>query len=508
MQAGRLPGCGANLRALMAPYAYAVLSGLLMWAAYPPLGWGVLGFVAPIPLFLGLRMVERGPTALGVGFTYGFVFFGLMLNYVRFVGFVAWIPLTVLMAASAAAYGLLVWTFRHWPPTRWWLIVIGGWGLWEFIRVHVPFGGFPWGILGYSTGGVDGFIGSVQWVGPSGWSILTIAVAAGAALVIEDRSNWRLLVDPAVVVMLVALGGSLFAPSADGEVLKVAIIQGNTPCPQTRCQNENERIYGSHLLLTQSLAPDDVDLVVWPENSTGGGFDPVTNTDVREALAAEAQRLDAYMLISGTRGVSAEEFLNVNVMISSNGNVVGEYAKRHPVPFGEFVPLRAALDFIPQLDRVPRDMVRGEEAAVFELPGGTLGSLISFEGSFARLMRDEIEAGAELMVVATNESTYIDSPASDQLINLTRVNAAAMGVDLVHAAITGRSVIVKADGELIGSTDVLTTEVLLGEVRFRTAGPTLYARIGDWLLLVSLAAAAAALLVPGEGRPERGRKGP
>jgi apolipoprotein N-acyltransferase len=229
---------------------------------------------------------------------------------------------------------------------------------------------------------------------------------------------------------------------------------------------------------------------------------------VREALAAEAQRLDAYMLISGTRGVSAEEFLNVNVMISSNGNVVGEYAKRHPVPFGEFVPLRAALDFIPQLDRVPRDMVRGEEAAVFELPGGTLGSLISFEGSFARLMRDEIEAGAELMVVATNESTYIDSPASDQLINLTRVNAAAMGVDLVHAAITGRSVIVKADGELIGSTEVLTTEVLLGEVRFRTAGPTLYARFGDWLLLVALAAAAAALLVPGEGRPERGHKGP
>jgi apolipoprotein N-acyltransferase len=191
--------------------------------------------------------------------------------------------------------------------------------------------------------------------------------------------------------------------------------------------------------------------------------------------------------------------------MNQRGNIVGEYAKRHPVPFGEYVPLRAALDFIPQLDRVPRDMARGEEAVVFELPGGTLGSVISFEGSFARLMRDEVKAGAELMVVATNESTYIDSPASDQLINLTRVNAAAVGVDLVHAAITGRSVIVKADGEVVASTDVLTTEVLLGEVQFRNAGPTLYARFGDWLLLVSLAAAAAALLVPGEGRPERRR---
>ena len=65
--------------------------------------------------------------------------------------------------------------------------------------------------------------------------------------------------------------------------------------------------------------------------------------------------------------------------------------------------LRVAVEYseedkVPQLDRVPRDMVRGEEAVVFEMPGGTLGSVISFEGSFSRIMRDEIEADLRVLL--------------------------------------------------------------------------------------------------------------
>ena len=82
---------------------------------------------------------------------------------------------------------------------------------------------------------------------------------------------------------------------------------------------------------------------------------------VRREIIEEARRLEAYILISGTRIVGTDEFLNVNVLYSPDGVKVGEYLKRHPVPFGEYVPLRGLLDFIPQLDQVPRDMIRGNE---------------------------------------------------------------------------------------------------------------------------------------------------
>ena len=488
----------------MAPYFAAVVAAVLMWAAFPPIGWGLLAFIAPAPLLWGLRRVEAGWAAIGLGFLYGAVFFGVLLNYIRFVGVVAWVPLVIWLSATSAGYGVLVWAFRHWPANRWFLVVVGGWGLWELLRTRFPFGGFPWGTTGYAAAGNPGAIGSVQWIGPSGWSIIAVAIAASLVLYAEDRDNWRLIVDSAVVALLVALGGSLFPPEADEAPVRVAIVQGNSPCPQTHCQNERQRIYESHLELTRSIPRLSVDLVVWPENSTGGLFEPENNFDVRAQIAAEARRLEAYFLISGTRSVSSEEFLNINMMFNPAGVKVGEYAKRHPVPFGEYVPLRDLLDFIPQLDQVPRDMVRGDRAVVFDLPQGTIGSVISFEGAFPRRLRSEVNAGAQALIVATNESTWGTSEAAEQFIGLTRVNAAAFGQDLVHAAITGKSVFIKADGTIGDGTGLLTRELLIGEINIRNSGRTFYARFGDWLLFLAMSAAVAAVVIPGEGRPEFG----
>jgi apolipoprotein N-acyltransferase len=491
----------------MAPYVAALLSGLLMWAAFPPLGWGLLAFVGPVPLLWALRRVERAGGAIAVGFLYGGVFFGLLLRWVFVLGAVAWIPLTIWLASLTAGFGLLVWVFRLWPAGRWWLIVVGSWGVWELLRARFPWGGFPWGSVGYAAAGNPGFIGSVQWVGPSGWTILAVGVAAGIVLIIEDSANWRLLVDPLVVVLMLGLGGSLLAPHADGDPIRVAIIQGGSPCPGTHCQNENQRIYERHLELTRSLTPESVDLVVWAENAFGTPYDPITNPDVRAELKDEASRLGAYILASGTERVGDTEFLNLNIVYSPFGAEVGRYAKRHPVPFGEFVPFRGLLDFIPQLDQVPRDMVPGDEPVVFPVKEGVVGSVISFEGAFPRYLRDEARSGSQLMVVTSNESSYGNAPASDQFIGLTRVNAAAVGQDLVHAAITGKSTFISADGEVGDTTDLFTEEILLGVVHFRTAGLTLYARFGDWMLLVAAAGAVAAVMVPGEGRPEGGLRG-
>jgi len=82
-----------------------------------------------------------------------------------------------------------------------------------------------------------------------------------------------------------------------------------------------------------------------------------------------------------------------------------------------------------------------------------------------------------------------------------------VGQDLIHAAITGKSTFITAAGEVGEKTDLFTDEVLLGEVHFRAAGLTLYARFGDWVLLAAAAGAVAAVMVPGEGRPEGGLRG-
>jgi apolipoprotein N-acyltransferase len=116
---------------------------------------------------------------------------------------------------------------------------------------------------------------------------------------------------------------------------------------------------------------------------------------------------------------------------------------------------------------------------------------VSWEGSFARFARDEVEAGAELLVVATNQGSYPFSVASDQLIGMTRMRSAELGTDLVHAGVVGRSTIITDSGEVGPVTGLATSEILTGEVQLRTAGPTLFAQFGDWFQWLAVLAGLA-----------------
>ena len=112
-----------------------------------------------------------------------------------------------------------------------------------------------------------------------------------------------------------------------------------------------------------------------------------------------------------------------------------------------------------------------------------------------------------MMVSRSNTTSSPDAPASDQFIEMARVNAAAIGQDLALVAITGKSTFIEAEGTVGVKTELLEERVITADLQFRTAGPTVFTRFGDWLVLVALAAGAAAIFTPGPGRPEGGLRG-
>ncbi len=469
-----------------------LLSAFLMWAAFPPLGWGVLAVVAPTPLLAALRRVETRRGAAAIGFAYGVAFYSMLLFWVKATGYLSVIALVLLLSAYSTLYALVVFRARRWGSTAWWLTAIGAWALIELVRLHVPFGGFSWGLLGYPAGEYDWTRGATQLIGTTGWSVGFVSIAAGLALFVTDRRRpARWLVLSLAVVTVLSIAGAVAPPSADGEAVRVAIIQGNSPCPGEHCPAENVQIFDSHLELTRTLTPGQARLVVWPESSAGSSVELATHPDRLAQVAAEARRLDAWFLVGSQRTLDDESFTNLNLVLDSEGEIVGEYRKKHPVPFGEYVPLRPLFDWIPALDQVPRDLVRGTEDTVFELPQGTLGSIISFEGAFPRSTRPLVEAGAGLLVVATNKASFGDSPVSDQFIAMTRMRAAELGTPVVHAAITGRSAFIGADGEVESRTEAFEADILLGTANYRTSGLTPYARFGDWLQYLAIAAGGA-----------------
>lgn len=172
------------------PALAALASALLLWAAFPPLGWGFLVFVAPAPLLWGLRRGTGLGAALGSGLLFGLAFFGALLSWIRFAALIAWVALTLVLALYPTLYAGGLWLARRWAPAWWWVAAIGGWSLMELVRGRFPLGGFPWGMLGYPVGELAWPRAASQWIGTSGWSVMVIGVAAGLALG-ASRGVWR-----------------------------------------------------------------------------------------------------------------------------------------------------------------------------------------------------------------------------------------------------------------------------------------------------------------------------
>ena len=120
-----------------------------------------------------------------------------------------------------------------------------------------------------------------------------------------------------------------------------------------------------------------------------------------------------------------------------HGHIVGVFEKVHRVPFGEYVPLRSFFSHFADLSGVPTDAVPGHGTGLMRTPAGPLGLLVSFEIFYAGRSHESVRAGAELLAVPTNTSSYSTSQVPAQEIAAAIVQAVETGRDLVQAAPTG-----------------------------------------------------------------------
>ena len=479
----------------MLPLLLAALGAVISVLAFPPFGPGFLVILGFALYLLAIRRAESPGWGALVGLVYGVIFFGGLIWWISKLGLVAVIPLVLANALFPVAFGYWMARQNRLPPWRWLLVATGSWAALELFRYSIPFNGFEWGALGYGLADQSWARDLSSWIGTSGLTVTAVLVAGALALALEPGARRLLLIPAGYALVSVAAFAVVSGPPAGaGDVeVRVAIVQGSTPCPFMHCPpNERLRTFEQHLALTQTIEERSVDLVVWSEGSTGStNADPVQNPSIGRAIADEARRIGAWFIVGSDRPISDTHWVNANVVYDNNGTYRGEYRKQHPVPFGEYIPFRPLFEWIPALDQVPRDQIPGDGPVVWDTTFGVrMGSVISFEGAFARYPRQHVGLDAEFVVVASNEGSYGLTPASDQFIGMTRMRAAELSVPVVHAAVTGKSTVIDASGDFAETTELGTQEVFYGT--FVPGQPSLYARIGE---LVAYLAVLAGIVV-------------
>jgi apolipoprotein N-acyltransferase len=492
--------------------AVAALAGVALGLSFEP---ARLVFLLPVAIAVLLWAV-RGQTARRgalLGGVFGLAFFHVLLVWLRVLGSDAW---TVLATAQSvylalAGAGLAV-ASRHrgWPL---WSAVV--WVGVEVLRGSWPAGGLTWGRVAFAT--VDTPVEAwFPWLGTNGVGFVVVALSAALLwLVLEARESPRLaggVVAAAAVVLTVPWVAQ--PPHETEGTATIALVQGDVPGAGDDLVSHHREVTDSHVELTRALgravADGDQaqpDFVVWPENSTA--VDPFTDSRAARGIREAGDAVDVPILVGGIVDAPKEgQVLNQGIVVDPETGAGDRYTKRHPVPYGEYIPYRRYLGewSSERLGLIPRDMVSGTRTAPLRIGGVEVADAICFDVAYDDAISAQVRRGAQLLVVQTSNAIFIHTGQIEQQFAISRLRALETGRSVAVAAVNGRTGVIDEGGEVVASVPARTPATLVQEVPLTTSVPPAM-WVGPWLgracFVAALGAGLWVLLPYRQGWSER-----
>lgn len=398
-------------------FAYAMLVPGIYWAYTRPrlklyawtlgaaqaVAWTILlGWLHNVT-WLGLLLL--GPF---VGLWVGTWYLAVWWTMPRMLGRPTLTRLTAMLGLAAA------WVVIEW--TRTWLL-----------------GGFPWLPLAASQWTMVSMLQVASFTGAYGVSFVVVAVNIGFAAYahrlfregatgLNKRSQEFFL-----ALFLVLACFSLHVQQSFNRApfarpfARVAFVQPYIP---QEIKWDPARGPGiQEILVNQTLAAaaTNPDVILWPESATPWAVRG--DAQVEAFVATLAQRARAPLVLGSiaieSAGQADERWRNGAFVVTPDGGVREDYyAKRHLVPFGEFVPFRPLLGWLSKFVPIGGDFSPGEDSAPLLVPlrddSAVFGPLICYEDIFPALARHSTLAGSNALVVLTNNGWFGEGGAAYQ----------------------------------------------------------------------------------------------
>jgi apolipoprotein N-acyltransferase len=468
------------------PIGLAFAGGLSLYASFAPLAWWPLAVVGTAAILLAARGQSwRG--GLAIGFAAGLGEFVPLIAWLHVVTPLAWIALALIEAVYLAALGSGL------------AMVVGrlpGWPLWtaclwvgeELVRDRWPLGGFAWGRLAFSQGNTP-FTG---YAALGGAPAVTFAVALAAGLLAFAVLTLLTRASRAGTGRLIGLGGVLAGVAAvaavgvpllglavprptDGKTVQVAVIQGNVPHPGTHFLGRAEDVLNNHLAETAVLAAKvksgelaKPQFVLWPENASD--VDPFEDPKAYAEIQAAATGLGVPILVGAVLQDGPNNASNTGIVWDPVTGPGERYTKRHLVPFGEYIPFRGLISHLTSLTTlVPQNFLPGHSVGTLTVGPATIADVMCFEVAFDEQVRDGVTHGGQLIVVQTNNATYMHTAETQQQLAMSQLRAVEHGRSVVVAATSGISAVIAPDGRVVAKTAELTPAIIDRPVVLRSS---------------------------------------
>ncbi|MBU1007388.1 MAG: apolipoprotein N-acyltransferase [Candidatus Omnitrophica bacterium] len=443
----------------MRKYTFLIFfSSLLLVFSFPNFNFSssFYAFVGFVPLFFALQK-KSSKESFWIAYSCGFIFYLGVLYWLYHVTSVGLIILCLYLALYFGIFGFLfnkfAFTLYPSPFTIFFIPII--WTCLEWLQSHL-FTGFGWASLGYTQYKNISLIQIADISGVFGVSFVIMLV--NIAVYKAFKRSFREIMFAALILLMVFVYGEIkLDKKAEGDSVKVSVIQGNIPQGLKWDPDETEFIISRYIDLTRLSAFDKPDLIVWPETSFPGFF--ISDKDLTDRVIGLAKNVRIPILL-GTNTEKGFENFNSALLISKTGELAGQYDKIHLVPFGEYVPFSDKIPILHDLVLgVLGEFTAGKEYSAFSLePRAFSGdikfaTLICFEDMFPRMSREFVKNGARFLIVITNDAWYGKSGAAYQHTAGSVFRAIENRVPIVRCANTGYSCFIDSYGRIVDAVE-------------------------------------------------------
>jgi apolipoprotein N-acyltransferase len=505
----------------------AILSGLLLWIAWPPTPYTTfLLFIAFVPMLLAMENIIQSTTEKKGRQIFNVTFIGFFIwnsasiywvyNALKTVGNLVAIPITLipyslgpLLMASACwlYYRLRLLTSRGWSLAGLVCLWIGYEYLHQSWDLH-----FPWMTLG------NGFALSHQWVqwyeytgvyGGTIWvwalNILAFLIYIGLREAQPKALRLKFIIAFALVLVL-PLGFSLFTYynyTEQNNPSNIVVVQPNIDPYEKEGTIPASRQISIMSHLSDSIGQPNTEFFVWPETAIPDYMDEDRIQSSNSFIQAK-QFLTKYK--NGNLLTGAETYKIYNIRATStaspteggqfvdsfstalnieNSGQVQFYHKSRLVPGAESLPFGNALSFLKpvfeHLGGATGAYGSQPDAGVFYSQSGIgVDPVICYESIWGAYVARSVQKGAQFVAIITNDGWWENTSGKDQHLNYAKLRAIETRRWVARSANTGISAFINQRGDVVQQTKWWTRGALKQDINLNSE-LTFYVQHGDYL---------------------------
>ncbi|MFN4762832.1 apolipoprotein N-acyltransferase [Gillisia sp. Q332] len=504
---------------------YAILTGILLAAAWPTFGFPLLLFAAFVPLMYAefkIRNSKKKYLKLKIfAASYlSFFLWNLLTTYwlyfsTPFGGAFAILVNSLLMAGIFLLYHIVAKRSDFKAASAFFIAI---WIVFEKVHLGWEFS-WPWLNLGNAFSDYHNWVQWYEYTGAFGGTLWVLLVNVAIFKIILAWKEFGkkeillrgLLKISAFIAIPIAISYLIRSNYTEStQTLEAVILQPNIN-PYTEKYNTNDTRIGELLLkLSAEKVTETTDILVAPETVFADGT-VLSNFPRSEAAFYGRQHIEKYPSINFLSGISFFERFQDPELVRKQSNFIGPndwyndynsafmmnaeipkqlYHKSKLVVGVENFPYKDILkpilgDIMIDLGGTVAMKTTQEDRSVFQLNNSyATAPIICYESVYGEYVTGYVRNGANFLTIITNDAWWGDSQGHKQHLSYAKLRAIESRRSIVRSANTGISAFINEKGDIVKSLGYEEQGSIKNNVTLNT-GETFYVKYGDYIARIS-----------------------